>query len=395
MNRKVAAKLDRVRKALTGGMPDRVPVSDFFWTGYLKREKALRGEGFDPYRHYDLDYVVVSPNMDPKIQPFEVLYDDGVHTALRTGFGATIRRTATAPMPSFEKFLVEKPEDMAAYAFDDPLDPRRYLEGGDDQINGVGDAINRNLPPWSDRLDAYKDDFALFGSVCEGYEFIWRCIGTENALIYPIDEPELFAAFLERAAQFLYGIVEGQIRYAKGRLHGMYIWGDVAYRNGMMFSPDFWRKTYKPIVKNLIRLCHDAGLMVIYHGCGNASDLYEDFIEIGLDGYNPLECKAGLKVPELRKRLGNRLAFVGNIDVRELESGDEDRIRREVLYKLTGAAGGLYIPQSDHSVSSGVAPESYAYFVKIAREYGAYPLDMARIQRELAALDRKLGTPER
>ncbi|NLE19409.1 MAG: hypothetical protein GX623_01205, partial [Clostridiales bacterium] len=93
MNRKVAAKLDRVRKALTGGMPDRVPVSDFFWTGYLKREKALRGEGFDPYRHYDLDYVVVSPNMDPKIQPFEVLYDDGVHTALRTGFGATIRRT--------------------------------------------------------------------------------------------------------------------------------------------------------------------------------------------------------------------------------------------------------------------------------------------------------------
>lgn len=171
----------------------------------------------------------------------------------------------------------------------------------------------------------------------------------------------------------------------------MYIWGDVAYRNGMMFSPDFWRKYYKPIVKNIIDICHDAGLMVIYHGCGNASSIYEDFIEIGLDGYNPLECKADLKVPELRKQYGDRLAFVGNIDVRVLESGNRDLIKREVLYKLTGAINGGFIPASDHSVSLGVDPHSYAYFIDVAREYGTYPLDIERINREIAELDAKLS----
>lgn len=392
VNDKLSAKLDRMRKViLGGGLPDRVPVSDFFWTGYLQREKALHGSGFDPYRHYDLDYIVINPNMDPRIQPFEILHDDGTVVELKTGFGATIKRTASAPMPYFEKFQVEKPEDMSAFVFDDPLDPRRYTSGGDDQINGVGDAINRNTPAWTDRLSSYEDDFVLFGSVCEGYEYIWRCVGTENALIFPYDEPEMFENFLHRIAEFLYGIIRGQIKHAKGRLHGMYIWGDVAYRNGMMFDPVFWRKHYKPIVENMIRICHDAGLMVIYHGCGNASSLYEDFIQMGLDGYNPLECKAGLKVPELRKQYGDRIAFVGNIDVRELESGEQDKIKRELLYKLTGAVNGRYIPQSDHSVSLDVSPQSYAYLVKIAREYGVYPLDMDRIHRELAQLDSKLS----
>jgi len=69
--------------------------------------------------------------------------------------------------------------------------------------------------------------------------------------------------------------------------------------------------------------------------------------------------------------------------VRELESGDRERIKREVLYKLQAAAGGGYIVQSDHSVTSGVAPESYAYMVELVREYGKYPLDLARIKKEI------------
>jgi uroporphyrinogen-III decarboxylase len=123
--------------------------------------------------------------------------------------------------------------------------------------------------------------------------------------------------------------------------------------------------------------------MVIYHGCGNATPVYEDMIEIGLDGYNPLEVKAHLDAVELKKIYGGRLAFVGNVDVRELESGDRARIKKEVLYKLQAGAGGGWICQSDHSVSSEVAPESYAYMVELIREYGNYPLDLGRIRAEL------------
>ncbi len=116
--------------------------------------------------------------------------------------------------------------------------------------------------------------------------------------------------------------------------------------------------------------------MVVYHGCGNATPLYEDLIEIGLDGYNPLEAKAGLDVVELKKQYGDRLAFVGNIDVRVLEKGDPEAIRAEVMHKLHAAKGGGWVFQSDHSVSSGVAPDSYALALETLRQHGDYPLDL-------------------
>jgi hypothetical protein len=57
-----------------------------------------------------------------------------------------------------------------------------------------------------------------------------------------------------------------------------------------------------------------AGLPVIYHGCGNVSLIFDDFIEMGLESCNPLEAKSGLDVVELRRRYGHRMGFRGNMD---------------------------------------------------------------------------------
>lgn len=70
-------KIQRLRNALSHREADRVPVGEFFWTGFMKRCREKWGDDFDPYRHFDLDYVVVSPNMNPRIQPFEILEDEG------------------------------------------------------------------------------------------------------------------------------------------------------------------------------------------------------------------------------------------------------------------------------------------------------------------------------
>jgi uroporphyrinogen-III decarboxylase len=132
---------------------------------------------------------------------------------------------------------------------------------------------------------------------------------------------------------------------------------------------------FKPHVKALIDECHAHGLMVIYHGCGNARAIYDDLVEVGLDAYNPLEAKADLDVVQLKKDFAGRLAFVGNVDVRVLERGNPDEIRREVLYKLQVARGGGWVFQSDHSITSEVSPESYALAISLLREHGNYPLN--------------------
>lgn len=365
---KAAIKIQRLRDALAYRRPDRIPAGEAFWTGFLRRCRALWGEDFDPYRAFDLDYVIMVPNLDPRIQEFEVLSQEGEDIVLRTGFGATIRRSGDKPMPHFESFSVNRPEEMADFAFDAPDDPRRFFAGGDDQLNGVGDALGRNLPSWEDRLKPYVEDFAIFGGICEPYEYLWRIIGSENALIWMASEPEALGAFIDRVGEFLLGALRAQIAAGAGRLAGMYIYGDVAYRNCMLFSPRDWRRFLRPHVKALIDACHEAGLMVVYHGCGNATAIFDDLVELGLDAYNPLEAKADLDVVKLRDQYAGRLAFVGNIDVRVLEKGDPELIRQEVRYKAQAGYEGGWVFQSDHSVSSDVAPESYALAIETLRE---------------------------
>ncbi|HEY5584289.1 MAG TPA: uroporphyrinogen decarboxylase family protein [Ruminiclostridium sp.] len=383
---KANEKIQRMKAALSHKEGDRVPISDFFWTGHMIKAREKFGADFDPYRAYDLDYIVITPNLDPHIQPFEIIEEKEGHIILKTGFGAVVKRSGTAPMPHYDSFSIKSAEEMEKFQFDDPADQRRFYQGGDDQINCVGDALARNIPAWDTRLNAYVEDFAVFGSICEPYEYLWRCIGTENAMYWMLEEPEMYMAFVDRIGDFLAEFLKAQIKASNGRLSGMYIWGDVAYTKGMLFNPKTWRKIFKPHVKKLIDICHENNLMIIYHGCGNATPIYDDFVEIGLDAYNPLEVKAGLDVVEIKKRYGGRLAFVGNIDVRVLEKGNPDEIKREVLYKLQAGKNGGWIFQSDHSVSSDVEPESYALAVKYLREYGNYPLDLDKIQEELKRL---------
>jgi len=372
------AKIDRVVAALEHREADRVPVGEFFWTNFIRRAKAEMdvGDAFDPYRHWDLDLVVVNPNMDPHLTGIEVLEASPERTVVRTGFGATIERRSTLPMPHFLAFETESFEAMEALEFDDPLDPRRYEAAIDDQINAVGDALNLGLLAFVDRVASYADDFCVFGGVCEVQEELWRLIGPENAYIKLAEDPDRLAAFAERLGDFLVGIVEGQIRAAGGRLTGIYVWGDVAGTHGMLLSPRTWRTVHKPQLARLCDAVHRAGLKVIYHGCGNALPIFDDLIEAGIDGYNPLEAKAGLDVVDLKCRFGDRLAFVGNIDVQVLAAGDREAVRAEVLHKLAAGRGGGYILQSDHSIPDNVSPATYDEVVRLARERGTYPLGL-------------------
>jgi uroporphyrinogen-III decarboxylase len=207
-------------------------------------------------------------------------------------------------------------------------------------------------------------------------------MGSENVLFKLAEAPGRMAKFIERLGDFAVGIVEGQIAAAKGRLSGIYIWGDIAYDGGMFFSPDYWRSVYLPQLERICEAAHAAGLKTIYHGCGNGYEVFDDMIAAGVDAYNPLEAKAGLDVVELKRQYGRRWAFNGNIDVRVLATNDRDEIRREVLRKLNAAKGGGYIVQSDHSVPGNVSPASYDYMVQLVREYGKYPLSLGEFDEE-------------
>ncbi len=370
------AKLERMKRTLRHREADRVPISDFFWGSFLNRWREELGLSphTDIYRYYDLDWMQFNPNLDPHIKSFDITSENDEEVIVRTGFEALIRKKLDYPMPQFLRFETDSIEKMEAFPFDDPWDERRYFAAGDDQINGVGDGFVRNLAPFVDRVKSAWADFPVFGGVCEAQEMLWRIIGSENVMLWIGLYPQEVARFVERIGAFSLQVAKAQIKAAGGLLDGMVIWGDVAYTRGMFFSPAYWRKVFKPWVKALVEECHAHGLPVIYHGCGNASSIFEDFIELGVDAYNPLEAKAGLNVVDLRRRFGHRMGFCGNMDVLLWAEGNHDDLKRAVLMKLNAAKGGGYIFQSDHSVPSSVSGESYDYVVKLVREYGQYPL---------------------
>jgi hypothetical protein len=370
------AKLDRMTKTLGHREADRVPVSDLFWESFLERWRRELGlpAGTDIYKYYDLDWTVTVPNMDPHIKPFETLEETQERVIVRTGFEAVIQKNFADPMPAFLKFDTDTLEKMAAFRFDDPGDDRRYFGAGDNQLAGMGDGFVRNSPAWIDTVRSLHPDIPVYGSVCEAQEMLWRVIGLENVLLWIGLYPDEVGWFIERLGEFALGLARAQIRAGGGLLDGMVIWGDVAYRNDLFFSPVIWRKYFKPVVKALTDECHAHGLPVIYHGCGNVRRIFADFIEIGVDAYNPLEAKAGLDVVALRRQFGHGIAFCGNMDVLTWALGSEEELKRVVLTKLNAAKGGGFIFQSDHSVPGNVSARNYEFVVNLVRECGRYPL---------------------
>lgn len=371
-------KLERMNKTLRHEEADQVPIGEYYWGQFVDRWKKDLNlpEDTDINYYYDLDWITTVPNMDPHIKDFEFIKNTPEEVIVRTGYEAEILKNMSITMPAFTKFHTDTVEKMEAFEFDDPWDDRRYYSAGDNQIAGVGDGFTLNSPAWLDTVKSLYNDFPVFGSICEAHEQGWRIIGSENMMLWMGLYPEKIGKFIKRVGEFVIEMTKAQIKAADGLLSGMVVWGDVAYVNGMMFSPDYWRKHFKPVVKEIINVCHQNDLPVIYHGCGDARVLYNDFIEIGLDSYNPLEAKAHLDVIDLRKEYGHNMGFCGNMDVMRWADLPMEELKAYVLRKLNAAKGGGFIFQSDHSVPHSVSGERYDYVVKLVREYGKYPLDL-------------------
>ena len=379
------AKLERMNKALNHQEPDRIPISDFFWGSFIKRwrDELNLDDDVTPHDYYDLDWMVTIPNMDPVIQSFETIRENDAEVVVRTGFRTTMRKKYDFPMPEFIDWEVDSIEKLEKFEFDDPYDRRRYYEAGDNQIAGVGDGFERNSPPWIETVKSQRVNFPVYGSMLECSECLTRLVGQGNTLLWMGMYADRLGACINRIGQFYLDCLKAEIAAADGLLDGMVIWGDVAYRQTMLFDPEYWRAYFKPWVQAMVDECHQHGLPVIYHGCGNVELIFEDFIEMGVDAYNPLEAKANMDAVELKRKYGNQIGYCGNSNIQIWETGDHESIKKEVLRKLNAAKGGGFIFQSDHSVSSEVSGHTYDYIVKLVREYGNYPLKLGSYDEKI------------
>jgi len=367
-------KLDRVQKALSCQEPDRIPRFDLFWQEFIDKwivEKQLPPDT-NINEYYDLDFVLCVMNEDPKVESFTLIERGEDYTIFKSGFGCTCKKADYSPMPAYLDFEVKSADQYAEFVLDDPNDERRYDQPSANILSSSG---NVEAPSFQDQMAGVEGRFPRMGLVLEGQEFMWRIRGMQELFVDLMLQETRVKEMLERVEAFEIQLGLNQIKMG---VDLMFVGGDVAYDKGMFYSPDTWRNFFKPVLRNMCQAFKSAkpDIKILYHGCGNALEIYDDLIECGIDAYQSLEVKAGLDVVELKKKYKNRLAYVGNIDVRDVLTGDRDGLKRDVLRRLNAAKGGGYIPMSDHSVPDNVPVENYDFYMDLINEYGQYPLQL-------------------
>lgn len=109
------------------------------------------------------------------------------------------------------------------------------------------------------------------------------------------------------------------------------------------------------------------------HSCGRVKEIIPELISIGLDCLQPLEVKAGMDLIELKETYGDKLSFMGGIDVRVMAAGDFKLIDEEIDKKISFAKkGGGYIYHSDHSIPKNVSFDAYKFMIECVKKYGKY-----------------------
>jgi len=161
-----------------------------------------------------------------------------------------------------------------------------------------------------------------------------------------------------------------------GRPDGIWIYEDLGYKNGLFASPKVFGELIFPYYTELVAFFHDTyDLPVVFHSCGSTVDALPMILEAGFDALNPMERKAKGNDPfAFAEAYGDRLAFVGGLDARVLETNDKDTIVREVTTYIEGmkSRGARLVFATDHSISPRTDYDSYRYALDAYRACMAY-----------------------
>lgn len=156
------------------------------------------------------------------------------------------------------------------------------------------------------------------------FERLLALQGSTNALCTMADEEaeEAVTALFSALTDYKIKIAEKARQYYRAEVFTNY--DDIASASNLFFSPETYRRLVKPHHKRLNEAVLDLGMIPIYHCCGRAEMLAEDFIETRAAAWTSVQpCN---DIPAVCARYGGRLAVMGGLDVKGVT---EEDIRRE------------------------------------------------------------------
>jgi hypothetical protein len=139
-------------------------------------------------------------------------------------------------------------------------------------------------------------------------------------------------------------------------------------------SPTLFRNLYKPFYQQINDWIHQhTTWKTFFHSCGSIVNLLDDFVEMGVDILNPVQCSAtGMDPVFLKANYGDQLVFWGGgVNTQHtLPFGTPEEVGAEVLERLrTFAPGGGYVFTAIHNIQQPTPVENILAMFEAVHTY--------------------------
>jgi uroporphyrinogen decarboxylase len=346
--------------AILSGEPyDHYGICDRYWGETVTewRKAGLPDDmSIDEFFDYDVRDIVGPLDYMPFRGVNEIIEETDEWTITKSGWGASLKNwKARTGVPEHIDFDCISPERWKKYR--EPLvefDPTRF-------------DLDTTRESWE---TAQKNDkcnaFCYFFIV----EAMRMSMGDLCMLESSILEPEWIHDFCRVFTDFSIAQYDYAFREV-GKPDVFYLADDLGFTNGLFFSPKSFRELLLPYYKEFVGFLHDNGVLAVLHACGGITEALPMIVEAEFDCLQPMEAKAGCNVVEFAKEFGDKLAFMGNMDVTVLNQNNDELTKQEVLGKLNALheLGARYVFHSDHSLPPDISFETYSYAVQLYRDF--------------------------
>jgi len=137
-----------------------------------------------------------------------------------------------------------------------------------------------------------------------------------------------------------------------------------------LISPAVYREHVLPFHKEIVEAVHDKGGLVSFHICGYIDPIFQDLIDLGIDG---LSIDGPSSLEKLFDMGRGKTTIIGNIDPMLFVEGTPDQLEEEVR-KCLDIAGGeaRYVIGPGCQIPLQANLDNIRVFTQACHKYGAF-----------------------
>jgi uroporphyrinogen decarboxylase len=225
-----------------------------------------------------------------------------------------------------------------------------------------------------EQCQQYKDFAIVFGSPgnMDLINGIAYGRGVEQVMLDIAEEDEIYLACMNKRFEFNLAYSEKALITCNGQIDILWCGDDLGTQNGLLISPEKWRKLFKPKLAQMCAIGHKYGAKVMMHSCGSTYPLWDDFIDSGVDIYDTVQPEAvGMNPADLKKRFGSKISFHGTISTQKtLPFGSVRDVENEVKTRIdTVGQNGGFILAPAHNIQPDTPLENILAVYKTVQTY--------------------------